>query len=233
MTSRDSRRGARGGSATAAPHKLRVVSAVERLASLIERVVVGVAQTLAWLVFGVVAMLYAQMPVRDLLVGGGILSGQRPQEAINDYGQLMHATVFLVGIPYAIVTDRHVRFDVFIHRFSPRTRWLIEAFGHLVFVLPWTFLLAYWGLPHVWRSVQVGETFPDTGNPGYTLMRLAFALFIVLLFAASIARLLRSLSEAFAGARLAVVVADTQVAALVPQEAPRLIAADALSAEDR
>jgi TRAP-type mannitol/chloroaromatic compound transport system permease small subunit len=176
---------------------------VLRVARALDGLVTGVAETLAWLVFGVVGLLYVQMPVRDLLVGTGILQNARPQEVINDYGQLLHASVFVVGIPYAIVLDRHVRFDVFRDRFSPRARAIVEALGHLLFVLPWAAVLAYYGAPHVLRSLQVGETFPDTGTLGYPLLRLAFALFVALLFVASIARTLVALHQVFAAAESA------------------------------
>jgi TRAP-type mannitol/chloroaromatic compound transport system permease small subunit len=110
---------------------------------------------------------------------------------MNDYGQLFHATVFLVGIAYAIAVDQHVRLDALRVRFAPRARAAIEAVGHLAFVLPWAAVLAYYGADPVWRSLTVGgESFPDTGTPGYLLMRLAFVLFVVMLFAASLSRFL-------------------------------------------
>jgi len=167
----------------------------------LERGVVLVAETFAWLVLAVVVTLFAQLPVRDLIVGTGLVIG-RPQVILNDYGQLFHATVFLVGIPYALALDRHVRLDAFRMRFSPRVRAIVEALGHLLFVLPWAALLAYYGVDPVWRSLTTNETFPDTGTSGYPLMGIAFALFLVMLAAASLARLLRAGREAFAARTL-------------------------------
>ncbi len=168
-----------------------------RVVAALERGVVLTAETLAWLVLGVVATLFIQLPVRDLIVGTGLVNG-RPHVVINDYGQLFHATVFLAGIPYAVTTDRHVRLDVFRARFSTRARAIVDALGYLLFALPWAALLAYYGADPVWRSLTTGETFPETGTPGYPLTRVAFALFLLMLFVASIARILIALREVFA-----------------------------------
>jgi TRAP-type mannitol/chloroaromatic compound transport system permease small subunit len=162
-----------------------------RVAALLERGVVLVAETLAWLVLAVVLLLFGQLPVRELFGSVG-----RAHIVMNDYGQLFHATVFLVGIAYAIAVDQHVRLDAFRVRFTPRTRAAIEAVGHLAFVLPWAVVLAYYGADPVWRSLTLGETFPDTGTRGYPLMRLAFAVFVVMLFAASLSRFLVAARQA-------------------------------------
>jgi TRAP-type mannitol/chloroaromatic compound transport system permease small subunit len=159
-----------------------------RIATLLERGVLAIGGAVSLLVLAVVAALFGQLPLRDLVRYGYL-------EA-NDYGQLFHATVFLVGIPYAVVADRHVRLDLMRGRFSPRVRALIEALGHLLFVIPWTLVLSIYAADPVWRSITLGERFPNTGNAGYALMRVAFVLFLVLLAAASASRVIRSLNEA-------------------------------------
>jgi TRAP-type mannitol/chloroaromatic compound transport system permease small subunit len=161
------------------------------VALLLERAVLRVSEALSWLVLAVVLALFGQLPLREI-VGKGYIQ-------LNDYGQLFHATVFLVGIAYALSTDRHVRLDAFRMRFAPRTRALIEVVGHAVFVWPWIGLLAYYGADHVVRSITTGETFPETGTVGYPLMRVAFALFLLLLAAASLSRVLLASRELFRG----------------------------------
>lgn len=142
---------------------------------------------MAWLVLAVVVALFAQWPVREWF--GSVT---RLHIALNDYGQLFHATVFLVGAAYALAIDRHVRLDAFRSRLGARWRATIEVGGHILFVLPWLAVLAYFGADVVARSVSTWETFPETGTPGYPLMRLAFVVFVVLMAVASVARLLRA-----------------------------------------
>ncbi len=181
-----------------------------RIARALDLVVVRVAEAFSWLVLGVVLILFAQWPVRDLLVGTGAIRG-RPQVYLNDYGQLMHATVFLVGIAYSLATDRHVRFDVFRSRFPPRLAAAVDLGGHLLVVLPWVGVLAYFGADVVWRSLATGETFPDTGSPGYPLMRVAFALCLVLVGLASAARIASSVHDIFGQPRA------SRIEAVVPE----------------
>lgn len=198
-----------------------------RFAELLDRVVLRVSESFSWLVLGVVVALFAQWPVRDLLVGTGLVRG-RPQVYLNDYGQLMHATVFLVGMAYSLVMDRHVRFDIVRSRFAPRASALIELLGHVLVVLPWAGLLAYFGWDVVSRSVLTGETFPDTGSPGYPLMRLAFALCLALVALASVARVLAAIDAIVTRRAVPVLVPAGQVA---PQEALTVEAADEATAE--
>lgn len=148
------------------------------------------AEAAAWLVLLVVLFLFAQWPVREWF--GSVT---RLHIALNDYGQLFHATVFLAGAAYALSIDRHVRLDAFRPRFAPRLRASLELVGHAAFVLPWLAVLAYFGAETVVRSFATGETFPETGTPGYPLMRTSFALFIVLMAVASVARGLRAVGE--------------------------------------
>ncbi len=160
-----------------------------RLAAALERAVIRVCEVFAWLALAVVLTLFAQLPVRELIHRGHL--------ALNDFGQLFHATVFLVGIPYALLTDAHVRLDVFHRHMSPRTRAIVETLGTALFVVPWVLLLAYHGEGHVLRSISFRENFPETLTPGYFLMRVSFALFVLLMIAATASRLARALHEAF------------------------------------
>lgn len=159
------------------------------LAAVLERSMIRVCEVVAWLALAVVLTLFGQLPVRELIHRGHL--------ALNDFGQLFHATVFLVGIPYALLTDAHVRLDLFHRNFSPRTRALVEVFGTALFVVPWVALLALHGEGHVLRSVSLRETFPETLTPGYFLMRVSFALFVMLMIGASVSRVVRALHEAF------------------------------------
>lgn len=159
---------------------------LEHLAHALDRFVHALARVFSWLVLGVVATLFLQWPVR-LLIGRGHLG-------LNDAGQVLHATVFLVGVAYGIVTHGHVRLEVFHAHFSPRGAAWLTLGGHLVFVLPWLALLGGYGYDYVRLSLGVWEAFPETWNPGYWTMRVAFSLFVVLASIASVAQVLHALA---------------------------------------
>jgi TRAP-type mannitol/chloroaromatic compound transport system permease small subunit len=159
---------------------------MERIARALDRLIEFASAIFAWFVPLVVAALFLQWPVRQL-IGRGHLG-------LNDAGQVLHATVFLVGVAYAIAVHGHVRLEVFHARFSERGAAWVTLAGHACFVLPWLAILAWYGYDYVRLSLAVWEGFPETWNPGYWTMRIAFSLFVVLTSIASVAQVLHALA---------------------------------------
>ncbi len=75
----------------------------------------------------------------------------------------LYATVFLIGIPYALFKDGHVRVDIIYAGFSPKRRALIDLVGTLVLLLPFTILVAKYGIDFTRESFELGE---QSGDPG-------------------------------------------------------------------
>jgi len=118
---------------------------------------------MSWLVLVVIALLFAQLPLREVFGGGHILA--------NDFGQIFHASVFMFGLAYALRWDRHVRMDVFYRRLGEHRRAAVNLAGALLFVLPWCALMVWYGTPVMLRSIAVLELFPDTWSPGYFMFK--------------------------------------------------------------
>lgn len=75
----------------------------------------------------------------------------------------LFSAVFLLGIPYAIRENSHVRVDILYDRWSLKTQALINLFGALVFVLPFAGLVTYYSLDFAFDAFQMGE---GSGDPG-------------------------------------------------------------------
>lgn len=94
-----------------------------------------------------------------------------------------YAAIFLLGIPFALRTDSHVRVDILYEGWSPKTQALIDLIGCIVFLLPfcavviwsgWHFTLASYGLGELPQSLSefftmvsssgVGERSQDPGG---------------------------------------------------------------------
>jgi TRAP-type mannitol/chloroaromatic compound transport system permease small subunit len=133
-----------------------------------------------------VALLALQVPLRRLPTG--MLSASS-----NDVGQLIHATVFMVGCAYALRWDAHARVDVFYRGMSEKRRAWVDLIGNLFFALPWLGLVGWYSIPIVvnaWRDLEI---FPDSRVPAYFLLKtmlLVFALLIGLQVLAHTARLI-------------------------------------------
>jgi TRAP-type mannitol/chloroaromatic compound transport system permease small subunit len=110
-------------------------------------------------------LLFAQWPLRD--VWG---SGARPA---NDAAQWVFALYVAVAIRYATARRTHFTADFFARRYSQRVRTWLGQIGHGLAVLPFALFVIVKGAPFVWRSLQSLESFPDTSNPGYFLVKLA------------------------------------------------------------
>jgi TRAP-type mannitol/chloroaromatic compound transport system permease small subunit len=159
--------------------------ALEKLADAIEWLIDGIGRTVSWLVLAVVFLLFVQNPLREF-VGRG-------QFFANDMGQLAHAAVFMIGVAYAWRWDRQVRVDLFYRRMSARQRAIVNLFGTAFLLLPWIAVVAWDALPTVWLSVQIAERFPESGSPGYFLLKSLLLAFVATMTLQAIAVVARSI----------------------------------------
>ncbi|CZF82300.1 TRAP transporter small permease subunit [Grimontia marina] len=75
----------------------------------------------------------------------------------------LFSAVFLLGIPYALKTGGHVRIDVFYERWPQKIQAVIDLLGCLILLLPFSFLIFYFGLDFTQEAYQLGES---SGDPG-------------------------------------------------------------------
>ncbi|WP_281544322.1 TRAP transporter small permease subunit [Grimontia sp. SpTr1] len=75
----------------------------------------------------------------------------------------LFSAVFLLGIPYALKTGGHVRIDVFYERWPQKLQAVIDLLGCLILLLPFSFLIFYFGLDFTREAYQLGE---GSGDPG-------------------------------------------------------------------
>ena|SRR5215469_12027737 len=138
----------------------------------------------SWLCLPVIVLLFLQLPLRDIAHGGN--------NTDNDFGQIIFANFFMLGIPFAMRHDAHVRVDIFHQHFSARWRAIIELAGTALFTLPWLGLLAWYALPIVLNSLRQTEKFAETYTPGYFILKLGLFFFVVLVGLQAVANIIRA-----------------------------------------
>ncbi|WP_207764871.1 TRAP transporter small permease subunit [Hyphococcus luteus] len=69
----------------------------------------------------------------------------------------MHGAVFLLAGGYALLTDDHVRVDIFYREAPPRRKALVDLAGTYLLLFPVCILLLWTASPYVARSWAVGE----------------------------------------------------------------------------
>lgn len=92
----------------------------------------------------------------------------------------LFAAIFLLATSYTLRRNEHVRIDVIVSHFSKRTQVWIDLIGFIVFLMPATLLILYYGTPYAWISIQNQEVSSNAGGlivwPVKLLIPVGFAL---------------------------------------------------------
>lgn len=108
---------------------------------------------------------------------------------------LLFGAVFLLGAPWAVRTNAHIRIDVMSGMLSQRTRDWIDVIGHALFLIPIALVVMWTGWPFFWRSWLQNEQSINPGGlpqyPGKLLVPLCFTL----LLAQGISELIKRLAH--------------------------------------
>ena len=76
----------------------------------------------------------------------------------------LHGMVFMLGIPYALKENAHVRVDLFYSRWPPRTQAAVNLAGHLVFLIPVSLFILIYSWDYVAASWRIREGSPEVGG---------------------------------------------------------------------
>ena len=125
-----------------------------------------------WLALPIVLLLFLQWPLRSIV-------GLYSREA-NDLGQWLFALYVAASIVAATRARAHLAADTVARHYSPASReWLTRA-GAVFGLIPWSLIVLFTSWSIVRASTRLLERFPDTGNPGYFIIKLALLLMAVL-----------------------------------------------------
>lgn len=119
----------------------------------------------AWLVLPLTFLLFAQWPLRDLLHAGS--------RQANDIAQWVFALYMALAVRHATRADSHLSAPAYVHAGFPRLRDWLMRFGHAAAVLPFGLFVLASASPMAWRALLALESFPDTFNPGYFIVKCA------------------------------------------------------------
>jgi TRAP-type mannitol/chloroaromatic compound transport system permease small subunit len=96
---------------------------------------------------------------------------------------ILFGAVFLLCSGWTLLSNEHIRIDIVNGALPKRLRDWIDVVGHLFFLIPVTFLLAYLGWPFFWRSLMQNEQSSNAGGlpvyPSKFLIGLAFTLLLI------------------------------------------------------
>jgi TRAP-type mannitol/chloroaromatic compound transport system permease small subunit len=90
----------------------------------------------------------------------------------------MFGAMVMLGAPYTLKRNEHVRVDVFYGSLSTRAQLWIDIVGGLLFLLPATVLIGWLSWPMFYNSWAIGETSSNAGG----LLRWPIKIFVPLGF---------------------------------------------------
>lgn len=74
------------------------------------------------------------------------------------------ASMFMLGLGYTLKEDGHVRVDVFYENFSESKKAIIDIVGSLIFALPFSLIIIYYGYQYSLDAYTMGEGSADPGG---------------------------------------------------------------------
>jgi len=155
-----------------------------RAADALGKVVDYVGRWAAWLCLPLIVLLFLQLPLREIVHAGN--------NADNDFGQVIFAAFFMLGIPFAMRHDAHVRVDIFYQRLTVRQRAAIDLIGTVLLLLPWLALVGWYSLPIVLNSLFEMEKFAETYTRGYFILKLQLFFLVALVGLQAIASIIHA-----------------------------------------
>ncbi len=75
----------------------------------------------------------------------------------------LFATMFMFGIGYTLKQEGHVRVDVIYDRLGAKAQAWVNIVGTLLFALPFTALIVFYGYGYALEAYEIGE---GSGDPG-------------------------------------------------------------------
>jgi TRAP-type mannitol/chloroaromatic compound transport system permease small subunit len=123
--------------------------ATRRLAGVFGAIARAVGRAAVWLVIAMTLVQFSVVILRYVFGINSILM----QESVT----YMHGTVFLLAAGYALITDDHVRVDIFYRNASPRRKALVDFLGTYVFLFPTALLILATASGYVAQSWSVFE----------------------------------------------------------------------------
>lgn len=148
---------------------------MDLLINAIDRLNERLSQTVRWLALFMVLVTVTIVVLRYVFGIGAIFL----QEGV----MYMHGFLFMLGIPFTLHQDGHVRVDLIYSRLSQKHKNWIDAGGHLLLLLPVSVFIFVTSLPYVAASWRVLEGSSEVGGvPAVFLLKTLIPLTAALLF---------------------------------------------------
>ena len=108
----------------------------------------------------------------------------------------LHGALFMLGAAPTLLTDKHVRVDVFYRNFTDRQKHWVNTIGHTVFTLPFCTLIVFGSWGYVSESWSIMESSPEPGGiPAVFVLKTLIPAMALLLALQAVSLIIQGLIE--------------------------------------
>ena len=157
-----------------------------KTSKILEKIVTTFGKFGSWLAIPLIFIIIFDIVTRRFLVLGST--------KLQEMEWHLHTALFLLVLGYGYLKNSHVRIEIIREKFSDMTKSILEITGILVFLIPYTILVIYYGLDFVQRSFGMNEVSSALTGLSHRWIIKSFIPFgMMLLFIAGFSILLKNL----------------------------------------
>ncbi len=151
------------------------MQALLKLSRGIDAVNTRIGRWLAWLILVAVIVSSVNATVRKIF--------DVSSNAYLELQWVLFGIVFLLCSPWTLIDNEHIRIDIVNHSLPLKVRSWIDLIGHIFFLLPFTIIMMWDGVPFFLTSFEQNEQSLSAGGlpqwPTKSLIMIAAALLFV------------------------------------------------------
>ena len=157
-----------------------------KISILLEKIVTIFGKIGSWLSIPLISIIIFDIITRRFFVLGST--------KLQEMEWHLHASLFLLVLGYAYLKDAHVRIEIVREKYSLKVKAILETFGIIIFLIPYTVLVIYFGIDFVQRSFNMNEVSSAlTGLSHRWIIKSFIPIGMLILFLAGFSLLLRNL----------------------------------------
>ena len=167
-----------------------------QLATLLEKIVNFLGRIGAWMMIPLMLVIVYDVIMRHFFVIGST--------QLQELEWHLHGALFLLCLGWAYNRNSHVRIEILYDTFKVRSHALIELLGCLLFLIPYSVALIYFGVDYFGASYMFDEHAASaTGLPNRWIIKGIMVLGFSTLFMAGLSRTLMVIAFLFGGKEFA------------------------------
>jgi TRAP-type mannitol/chloroaromatic compound transport system permease small subunit len=152
-----------------------------QLSQYLEKVVIFFGKAGSWLAFPLIFIIIFDIITRRFFILGST--------KLQEMEWHLHTALFLLTLGFAYIKNSHVRIEIVREKYSTLTKSIFEIIGIILFLIPYTYIIIYYGFDFVSRSFNLNEVSSALTGLSHRWIIKAFiplGLFILLLAGLSI-----------------------------------------------